>query len=243
MSTNPVLLLHGWGGSCAATYERNGWLAQLSQTGRQILLIDLPGHGPRGGSHDPSAYSDLAGELGRLLPDVQLDVIAYSLGGKVALELASRRPDRFGRLVIGGVGDNIFLPEEHGAALADALELGLSPDAPDPVRALVEYSRASQSDPLALAAVLRRAPNPVADEARLSRIEGQIMLVNGSTDTFVQPDTRLRAALREHVYVPLTNVDHFALPRNVTFMTNAIKFVSGGVTDISDNQEQIAAMQ
>lgn len=240
MSFTPILLLHGWGGSSASTFGAHGWEEHLAQVDRDVVSIDLPGHGPDGGSHDPDDYSDLAGMLDALIPAGQLDVIGYSLGGKLALELASRQPSRFRRLVIGGVGDNVFLPELNGSAVADALEHGLSDDASAPVRALVEYSAASRSDPLALAAVLRRRPNPIATESRLSMIAGDILIVNGTDDHLAHPDERLRHAVGPHRYAALDGIDHFVLPKTGAFKALAVQFLEADGDQPFINKTEVA---
>jgi len=236
MAGGPVVLLHGWGGSFGSTFERNGWPADLVAGGKSIIPIDLPGHG-EGSSQDPASYTDLAGALAALLPDGQVDLIGYSLGAKLALELASRQPERFGTIIVGGVGDNLFAPEANGEAVAHALVVGLPEDAPPPVRALVEYSRQSGADPNALAAVLRRTPNPIADEARLRRIGARILMVNGSRDGLAQPDTRLRTALNDPAHVLLEGVDHFALPAEAGFRSAAIAFLNAGA-DLKAGEDQ-----
>lgn len=240
MNSHPVVLLHGWGGSFASTFERNGWLAALESSGRSVFPVDLPGHAA-GASHDPAVYADLTAALDTSLPAGGLDIIGYSLGGKLVLELASRQPSRFGKIVIGGVGDNLFAPETNGEAVAQALISGLPEDASAPVRALVEYSRASGADPSALAAVLRRAPNPVADDARLGRIEARVLIVNGSRDGLAQPDQRLRMALNNPAHVLLEGVDHFALPAEPGFQSAALAFLNADEDQRTFNEHGFAS--
>lgn len=226
-ATRPIVLLHGWGGSYGSTFIKNGWVEQLAKLGRPIFGIDLPGHGG-GGSHDPSAYADLAGSVASLLPSGSVDVIGYSLGGKLALAMAAREPDRFNRLVIGGVGDNLFGPEQHGEAVAKALSGGITETTPSPVRNLVEYSRLSDSDPLALAAVLRRPPNPVMDEEELKRIIALVLIVNGDEDIIANPQERLSESIGNCHSIQLRGVNHISLPTAPAFIRAAVKFLSAG---------------
>ena len=242
MISHPVVLLHGWGGSFASTFQRNGWLTALESSGRSVFPVDLPGH-VAGASHDPAFYADLTAALDASLPAGGLNLIGYSLGGKLALELASRQPNRFGKIVIGGVGDNLFAPEANGEAVAQALIGGLPEEAPAPVRALVEYSRASGADPGALAAVLRRAPNPVADDGRLGRIEARILIVNGSRDGLAQPDERLRTALNDPTHVLLEGVDHFALPAEAGFKSAALTFLNADEDQRNFNEHGFASLR
>ena len=131
-AARPVVLLHGCGGSRESTFVSTGWLGALLQSGRAGLALHLPGHGTRPASHDPSTYADLAGLVLRDLPPGPFDVVGFSLGAKLALELAIRAPERTGRLVLGGIGDNVFAQESIAEAAARALEHGATVDTPPP---------------------------------------------------------------------------------------------------------------
>lgn len=226
-TARPIVLLHGWGGSYASTFIRNGWVEHLANLDRPLYGIDLPGHGG-GGSHDPADYADLAGSVASMLPSGSVDVIGYSLGGKLALAMAARAPERFGRLIIGGVGDNLFGPEQHGEAVAQALSEGMTETTASPVRNLVEYSKISDSDPLALAAVLRRHPNPVIDEAELKRITAHVLIVNGDEDMIANPQGRLAGSIVKYQSMQLRGVNHIGLPATFAFMAAAAEFLSAG---------------
>src|SRR4051812_37695810 len=107
----PVVLLHGCGGTPDATFEATGMVEMLERTGHKPLLLSLPGHGPTPSFSGPADFADLAGLVADVLPPTSFDAIGYSLGGKLLLELAIRMPSRIGRLVLGGIGDNVFAPE------------------------------------------------------------------------------------------------------------------------------------
>lgn len=224
MTKPTVVLLHGWGGSFASTFVANGWLDALSAVGRRSMPLDLPGHGG-GGTQNPADYADLAGSVAQRLPAGEIDVIGYSLGAKLALDIAERFPGRFRRIVAIGVGNNAFAPEASGEAVACALEQGLRSDSPAGIRALVEYSKAGRGDPAVLAAVLRRPPNPVIDPAKLTTLGSRTLLVNGTDDHLAMPDDKLRAALPGLTYVQLTGVGHVCLPADEPVRRSAVAFL------------------
>ncbi|WP_169799548.1 alpha/beta fold hydrolase [Novosphingobium lentum] len=219
----PIVLLHGCGGSAAETYVRTGWVERLAASGRTVVPVTLPGHGV-GASHDPAAYADLAGAVLADLPP-QFDGIGFSLGGKLLLEVAARAPDRVGRLVIGGVGDNAFAPEKSGEASAAALADGIGPNSPPPLRSFYASCIASGVDLLAIAAILRRSPNPVLDADRLSRVTAPVLLVNGDADPIATPAGALMAALAQVQPVTLPGIDHLSLPANADFLRHALAFL------------------
>jgi pimeloyl-ACP methyl ester carboxylesterase len=220
----PVALVHGWGGSFAGTYGQTGWEAALRAAGRIVIAPDLPGHGHAPASHDPADYADLASDLDAMLPPGPLDAVGFSLGGKLVLELASRSPSRFRRIVIGGLGDNIYAAE-LGQTIAVELERGLPADARQRMPVLAKYIDESPSDLLSLVAVNRRPANPKADPARLQRIQSQLLLINGDADMVAHPDAGLRAALPHAQYLALPDVDHFTMHWQAAFREAAVRFL------------------
>ncbi len=223
-TTRPVVLLHGCGGSAAETYRKTGWIDTLTSSGRLVLPITLPGHA-RGASRDPADYADLAGTVLDGLPP-RFDVVGFSLGGKLALEIAARAPARVGRAVVGGVGDNIFAPERSGEASAVALEDGINDGTPPAIVGFYRYCEASGADLPAIAAVLRREANPVVDPERLQRVTAAILLVVGDADPIAFPLDKLAAALPTAVTAILPDIDHLALPENHDFQRRALDFLA-----------------
>lgn len=220
----PVVLLHGCGGSPEQAFAQTGWLQAFHAAGRQVLALRLPGHGRAGPSHDPAAYADMAQALLSDMPNGVCDVVGFSLGAKLALDMAVRWPVRVRRMVLGGVGDNAFAPEKMGEAAASALVHGAEPDTPPGVRAFLATWDPTLNDPLAVAAVLRRPANPVLDEAGVAAIAAPVALVNGADDFVMNMGTRLFAALGVQPHV-LANVGHFDLPAQDDFKQIAVHFL------------------
>lgn len=98
----PVLLLHGWG---ASIYMWRAWLAPLANLGYRALAVDLPGHGLSDKPEDAEAYrlASLVQVVRELLDVEQLarvDVVAQSMAGTIALELALGGESRISRLAL-----------------------------------------------------------------------------------------------------------------------------------------------
>ncbi len=225
----PVVLLHGCGGTARATFETTGMLAAMHRAGFAPLAPDLPGHGPGGHPHEPAAYADMAGMIAPRLPEGPLDAVGYSLGGKLLLELAIRAPGRFRRLVLAGVGDNVFAPETVAEAAASALEHGPTADTPAPVLAFLRTWEPDRNDALAVAAVLRRPPNPVFTLARLAAVKASVLLINGDADPAARVSTQLREALPDSRLLTLPGVDHFGLPGQAGFIAGAVDFLAAAL--------------
>src|SRR5580765_6984903 len=118
----PVLLVHGLATSCARTWGDNGWLDLLSDVGRTVVGVDLLGHGDAPKPHDPAAYAGLEQAVVDQLPPEPVDAIGFSLGARVILTIASDDPSRFRRIVVAGVGANLFDRDpERGELIARAV--------------------------------------------------------------------------------------------------------------------------
>jgi pimeloyl-ACP methyl ester carboxylesterase len=96
----PVLLIHGLGATKASFLPT---LAALAPHHRAIAL-DLPGFGdsgkPLGAAYDAPFFADSVCALLDALELERTDVVGNSMGGRVALELGLRHPERARRLVL-----------------------------------------------------------------------------------------------------------------------------------------------
>ena len=121
MRDEPVLLVHGFATSAARTWRDNGWVDLLGDVGREVIAPDLLGHGDAAKPHDPEAYAALESDVAARLPDRPVDAIGFSLGARVVLTLAADDPGRFARIVVAGVGANLFR-EDGSGVIARAIE-------------------------------------------------------------------------------------------------------------------------
>lgn len=222
----PVVLLHGWGGSFKSTWAASGWENRLRRDGRDVIPVDLPGHGARPASRDPADYADLVSLVRQQLPrDGVFDLVGYSLGAKIALGLAVTEPSLVRRAVLCGLGGNVFAPERVGEAVAAALEQGVTDQTPPSVAAFVRYGLEAGNDPLSIAAVLRRPPNPVLTRAQLERVTCDLLVVVGDRDATAQPVAPLLAALPRARHLTLPGVDHLSLPLHPDLLGAAVRFL------------------
>lgn len=217
----PVVLVHGWGGSFATTWQRSGFTAILEDAGRTVVGIDLLGHGAAPKPHDPAAYSALPEHVLAQLPPEPVDAVGFSMGAMTLLRVALAHPDRFQRLVLAGVGRNVF--ERDDAAkdrIIAAVQAGSTSDATatgEPVdnqaRLFAQYAEQSGNDPQALIAAMQAPPAPPLDDADLAVITCPVLVVVGDQD-FVLPADRLVDALPDSRLVILKRTDHFATPES-----------------------------
>jgi pimeloyl-ACP methyl ester carboxylesterase len=217
----PVLLLHGFATSAARTWGDNGWIDILRDMGREVVAPDLLGHGDAPKPHDPAAYEGFAQLIADELPDGPLDAIGFSQGSRTLLQLAVDDPGRFRRLVLSGVGANLFRTEGTGL-VAKALRGEADPS--DPVaRYFATLANEPGSDPVALAAFIEHRQPPVTVEG-LATVTCPTLVVLGDQD-FAGPPDPLVEALPDAKLVVLPRTDHFATPKDFRFMDAAFDFV------------------
>jgi pimeloyl-ACP methyl ester carboxylesterase len=94
----PMILLHGGLGSG----EMFAPILPTFTERRQVILVDLQGHGRTADIDRPIDISLMADDIAALIDHLGLDrpdVVGYSLGGGVALLTAVKYPEKVGRLV------------------------------------------------------------------------------------------------------------------------------------------------
>ncbi len=99
----PLVLLHGAFGSAEGW---GGLLPMLAKT-RQVIVVELQGHGHTGDIERPLSFNQMAEDTAAILRQLKIekaDVFGYSMGGSVALALAMKHPELVGRLAILGAG-------------------------------------------------------------------------------------------------------------------------------------------
>ncbi|WP_106129701.1 alpha/beta fold hydrolase [Pseudosporangium ferrugineum] len=96
----PLLLIHGGG----STIESNwGRLIPALEESRRILAVELQGHGRTGAGDGPASFEGSADDVAGLLTELAVgpvDVLGFSNGGQVAMQLAARHPGAVRRLVV-----------------------------------------------------------------------------------------------------------------------------------------------
>ena len=222
MRDEPVLLVHGFATSAQRTWRDNGWVDLLGDVGRAVIAPDLLGHGDAPTPHDPEAYGTLEHEVLAALPDRPVDAIGFSLGARVVLTLAAAEPERFARIVVAGVGANLFRHDDTSSLIAGAVAGTDTSDNPV-VQYFAGLARQPGTDPEALAACIR-SPRPPLDAAVLGKVTCPVLVVLGDRD-FAGPADPLVEALPDARFTPLRSVDHFATPKDFRFIDAALDFL------------------
>jgi pimeloyl-ACP methyl ester carboxylesterase len=98
----PLVLLHG----AYMTIDAMGEVVpELAKT-RQVIAVELQGHGRTADIDRPLSYEQMADDVGTLVDHAGIedaDIFGYSMGGGVALQVAIRHPDVVRKLVVASV--------------------------------------------------------------------------------------------------------------------------------------------
>ena len=224
----PVVFVHGWGSTCARTWAGSSLDRNLVAAGREIHFLDLLGHGTSSAPHAPAEYAHMADDLAARLPgdqDTVLDAVGFSLGGKLLLQLAATYPGRFRRVVIAGVGDNLFRPE-NGTAVAELLAVGPTGTAPEVLRAILEEAFESGNDLRALAAAIQRPSSPLTPE-NLRAVTCEVLLIAGDSDVIAGSAETLEASLKRVERIVVKELNHAETPHSAQVQNAARDFLEG----------------
>jgi len=219
-----IVLLHGFASSFDHGWKQTGWVDILSDFDCTAPEIDLPGHGTSPRPSDPEAYADVEGEVLAHLPGVVPAAVGFSAGGDLLLRMALADPGRFERIVLLGVGDNVFERSDPGT-IVGALE---SEEEPEDVQARLfrRLAESAGNDRSALSAFIRRPREPLS-VGDLSSVSCPVLVVLGTRD-FIGGADRLVEALPSGSLVTLAGVDHFSTPSDFGAIDATLKFLGLG---------------
>lgn len=181
----PLILLHGGLGAI----EMFGPNLPALAAGRQVIAVDLQGHGRTADIDRPLRVQSMADDIAGLIAHLELerpDIMGYSLGGGVALQTAIRHPDVVGKLVIlstpfrrdGFYPDILRQQAQVNAAAADALK-------PTPMYQLYSSIAPRPEDWPRLLDKIGEAMKQDFDFSKeIAEIKAQTLIIAGDADIF-----------------------------------------------------------
>jgi pimeloyl-ACP methyl ester carboxylesterase len=233
----PVLLIHGFGSSRAQNWRATGWYEALVRGGFHLIAMDCRGHGDSDKPHDPAMYSYalMAGDALAVLRATgadQANIIGYSMGGHLGLEILMNHPEVLRRLVIAGVGETYLrAPFDHRFGIADAL---LEPDTSritDPLqKAFRAFADQPGKDRVALAACMR-GERRVYSADELAQATRPVLVVCGENDKISGAPGPVAAALPEGTALVVPGRDHMSAVGDKRTKEAALEFLAEASSD------------
>src|SRR5262249_50412490 len=175
---SPVLMLHGG----TAFHESMHYQIRALAPSHFVIAPDSRGHGRSTDGESPLSYAQMADDMVKLLDELQVgktDIVGWSDGGIIGLDLAMHHPERVGRLVAIGANYDVSglqpLPPADAspdAAELEALRRFYERLAPDPAHWPVFYRK--------IVAMWRSQPRYSLDE--LAQIKAPTLVVAGELD-------------------------------------------------------------
>jgi pimeloyl-ACP methyl ester carboxylesterase len=98
-SSEPLVLLHG--SFMTITNNWTGWIGELSNT-RTVIAVEVQGHGRTADINRDFSYESLADDIAAMLEGLEIqqaDLLGYSMGGGVAMQVAIRHPEKVRKVV------------------------------------------------------------------------------------------------------------------------------------------------
>jgi len=95
-----VLILHGWGSSAKSWIKVQNYLVKK---GYQVFVPDLPGFGKSNVPSNPwsvSDYLNFALAFAKSLKLKKFYLIGHSLGGRIAVKMAAKHPEKIKKLIL-----------------------------------------------------------------------------------------------------------------------------------------------
>lgn len=138
-SGKPLLILHGFLGM-SDNWKTLG--AQFATEGYQVHLLDLRNHG-RSFQSDAFSYQVMMQDVLAYCKDNSLEsinIIGHSMGGKVAMLLATTHPELVDKLIVADIGPK-FYPQHHQDILAglNAVDFSVKPSRNEVEEVMAKY--------------------------------------------------------------------------------------------------------
>ena len=186
-SGQPLIIMHGVFGSS------DNWqtLGKVFAESQAVYLVDLRNHGNSPHS-DTFDYDVMVEDVVELMDDQgisQAHILGHSMGGKVAMHLATQNPDRVGKLIVVDIAPKYYAPHHQqifeGFHSVDLLNLNNRKDADDQMSLVITNMGVRQ---FILKNLERRKDGSFGWKLNLSAIEAAIEKVGAGMEANVSFD-------------------------------------------------------
>lgn len=230
--TGPAVLLHHGLMGTSAAWRRDGYVDALKSS-RTVITVDSRGHGQSDKPHDPAEYAPgkRSSDIIRVLDDLgieKVDLIGYSMGGKIVYEICHFAPERVRSFVSGASSMQVplglyeSLDSRFVLAWFDRQSSKMPPEEVDERRAEL-----AANDFTALKASVHPDTRTHAEQYResLRELDIPMLFFVGDADPFHDGVEELCVEMRNSSFVSIPGADHAtavkaALPQVVEFLNS-----------------------
>lgn len=226
----PIILLHGFASNRKVNWKTTGWYETLSESGRQVIAVDLRGHGESEKIYSPPAYSPvhMAGDVVRLMDHLGIeraDLMGYSMGGWISSHLLLSNPDRLFSVVLGGVGAALLEYHNVSGEIAQALRTQNPQSITDLfIRALRDFAVLVKNDLQALAACIEGVYEGQPPE--LSQTNRPVLVISGRNDEVVGDSYEFAKYIPGVELVLIPDCDHLTALADDRYKKAVLKFLN-----------------
>ncbi len=232
-----VVLVHGFAASVQENWAKAGWIQMLTRANRRVVAIDLRGHGLSAKVYEPEAYSLslMARDVLAVVEHLQIkkpDLIGFSLGARVVLELLRQWSDRFLLGVLCGVGELLLNPrgDRDPEAFAQAMEAPSADQVNDDMARRFRLFAEGQGQNLKALAACSRGLNATGTgwtREVLSTIKNETLVIAGSGDELAGSPEALAACFTNAKAKRIPGCGHMDCLTQPMFKAAVMDFLAG----------------
>jgi non-heme chloroperoxidase len=226
----PIILAHGFASDRKQNWKDVGWYETLNGAGYRVVALDFRGHGESDKPHDDDAYGDkMLGDVLCVMDAVKIeraDLMGYSMGGIISVGLVMSAPQRFRRVVFGGIGESYFNPRTHRRGIAAALRATDPSAITDPTQKAFRAFASQAGKNLAALAACMSADRTMYTREQFATCATPILVVAGEKDTQAGAPDPLAAAFANGRAVTVPRRDHMTAVGDRVYKEGVVGFLN-----------------
>ncbi|RTL86525.1 alpha/beta fold hydrolase [Ancylobacter aquaticus] len=227
----PIVLVHGFGSTKEINWVGPGWVSTLTGAGRRVIALDNRGHGASAKLYQPELYDPwlMARDVLALIDHLGLtrvDLMGYSMGGRISACATLTAPERVRTLILGGIGIHLIAGAGLPITIADALRAPSLDDVTDPMgRMFRAFADQTKSDREALAACIIGSRRTLSRE-EVARIAVPTLIAVGTRDEVAGAPGPLAELIPDARAIDIPDRDHMRAVGDKVFKEAVLAFLA-----------------
>lgn len=177
---DPLIVLHG----AYMNIQTMGEIIPVLARSRQVIAVEMQGHGRTTDIDRPITYPDLADDVAAFMEAIDVekaDVFGYSMGAAVGLQLAIRHPEKVDRAALASVAYDFegWHPDYRAFVPQIVPEMFVGTPMEDAYR---ELAADPDGFPVLVDKLIALEHEPMAWEDDVAALETPILIIQGDAD-------------------------------------------------------------